>query len=461
MGITFTGSSLFMSPTQTTTLKTIITMKKDLFNRIIEALKEMLPVYTTTVRESFTCVSFLYNDDKGGIQQLKELLADKSKTHEQHHKDLAYTMHNTTKTYIRVAYDFLKDKISVGTFETGYRWASRKKKYYPVGRNTPIYCYSKHLYHFQNRGISKGKPRIMWSTTITHYNEPLKKIGQLMLNINYEPSAMILARYCMNTKDEWEAIYNKTGVRIPKALRIFNKSEICELVSVLRNPNELSSLCMFISKGDKEKVLTEEDDDPRDFDFYGMSTRAENRLMSVLSVMMFGEKQEWLVRDWIQDLVKLKRKTTLRITSKKRIEEEHRRMSREVALMGIRSIKVHDEYIEMFKSFPIEGSELIMDKKRLLHEGLSQDHCVAGYGPQINNGSCCIISVPYEGKQWTLQVGKRMDHDKSTYYYPVQFRGLRNKPAPRELDLMVEGYFSSTRTPVIQHPNGMEEPLLY
>jgi hypothetical protein len=143
-----------------------------------------------------------------------------------------------------------------------------------------------------------------------------------------------------------------------------------------------------------------------------------------LGYMMFGSAANgWVIRDYIQDLVALKRKMSLKMTSKTRIEDEHRKMTKERMIKGIKAIKVAERYKTLFKDSDIEA-ELIETKERLLAESIDQDHCVATYGNQINAGTCAIFCITWNGTKYTLQV--------NSYFQNVQFRGHRNTDAPKE-----------------------------
>ena len=147
-------------------------------------------------------------------------------------------------------------------------------------------------------------------------------------------------------------------------------------------------------------------------------------LYSALGSMMLETSiNGWLIRDYINDLVALKRKMSLKMTSKTRIEDEHRKMTKERMIKGIKAIKVAERYKTLFKDSDIEA-ELIETKERLLAESIDQDHCVATYGNHINAGTCAIFCITWEGVKYTLQV--------NSYFNNVQFRGHRNTDVPKE-----------------------------
>lgn len=401
--------------------------KYELFQRVVAKVCQTLPIHKTTKTEEYTSVCFMTKTDDGGITRMSEDIKAK-KSHSE--IILKYQSQHYTKEYITITYDLVKDKISVGEFEIGWFYAPKKARFYPGKKRRPLICYSKKFYvfHFKDR-----KPRLMNGSSIGMWSKTVQIIAQELLGLDYKPSYDIIlqAKYYLGTKDEWQAIENSLGIKIPKALRVYTKQDIYNLISCLKNPNEVSTLCMYLAKNKVADIPPSEED-------WGMSHKD---IFNPLTKMM-GIDKSWLIRDYFHDLFRLKRKTTLKITSIKRIEDEYAKMSREIQVLGIKAIKVHDCYVEMFKTCPIEGAELILDKKRLLHEGISQEHCVASYGNSINSGACCIISIPYQGKQFTLQVSKEYSIVDSVHtghyntrkdrwiYRKVQFLGFRNGRDP-------------------------------
>lgn len=406
-------------------------MKRDLFNRIVEYVSKEHKLQKVTSKPDFESYTFLMYSRQDAIDQLKRLreMGMEPREINSRLRDI------TVNAYLTVNYDYTKDKISVSEFNAGWAYAGKKEKFYPFSKSRPVVCYSDKLYVFTFR---TNKPRLM--TTTAHQMWSGSTVGhimKMMTGLSFDPKISVPMRYAENAKSDWDIICNKTGVNVPKSLRIFDPAEMIMLVSVLTNPNELTSLCMHVSKHgpSKKNIWIDPQDEP-------------NSLWSTLAAMMLGYSlHAWLVRDFLYDCHKLKRKTTLRITSMKRMADEHRKMSREIMVLGCKEIKVHEHYKEMFKTFPIEGAELIESKKRLMKESIEQDHCVATYHGYINNGTSCIISVPYKGRQWTLQVNAVKVGNNQYDYRVAQFRGFRNEGAPEELNKLVTAHFESIKIP--------------
>lgn len=371
-------------------------MKKELFDRIVAYVSTLKPIHTHTVKEDFESYCFKFHDASEAVKELKAGIEEGVSN-----QKLAYKFSNPRHRYVTLLYNHVKDSISVSEFETGWAYAFKKDRWYPLSKNKPIACYSKRLYmfHHQNR-----KPRIMSAHVGNLYGMPYREIFRMLMGSEHNPSLAVTARHAFGTKDDWEVIYNATGVKVPKALRIFPESDVFDLIRVLRNPNELSSLCMYLAEVDPAKDVRRAD------------------LCTVLSCMMLDSVDAaWLLRDYIQDHIALKRKMSLKIRSKTRIEDEHRKMTKERMIKGIKAINVAERYKILFKDSDIQA-ELIETKERLLEESITQDHCVATYANQINSGSCAIFCITWEDKKYTLQV--------NSYFQNIQFKGHRNCDAP-------------------------------
>lgn len=424
-------------------------MKKELFNRIVAYLTAELGTPKVTIKDDFESVCFTIRDNSERINVLKNAIAlDKANQYKLLTDPRFTSSYDLVNVYYTVLYNSEKDKISVSTYEVGWAWADKKQRFYPFKRQTPQMCYSKNLYTFMAWRVSVSKymhkPRLFKGQDVTNGYEWSGEIAKMMMNIDFKPTMNVTAKHYMNAKDEWEVIYRKTGVKVPKALRIFSIAEVSDLLSVLENPNELNTLCQHL----KKRPSNFNPEDAR----IGESVYIKPisyELHFRLSEMMFSsDSKSWLIRDYINDLVKLKRKFSLKRTSVTRIEDEHRKMTKEIMIMGIKAIKVHDHYKDMFKNFPIADAELILDKKRLMKESIDQDHCVASYGFRINSGECCIISIPWKGVQYTMQVNATTVSTTKTFeYHIVQCKGFRNQTnGPAELISVVQRHFNTNFT---------------
>ena len=337
------------------------------------------------------------------------------------------------KWFMSLKYDKIKDKISLARYEVGYGYSRRQKRYYPHKANTPLMCYSKHLYSFIQVGRSKNKLIRIATPSNTHDVCAKLMAGVIYpdLQIDRYQFAKIPFKYLNGTDNLFDAYENMSGIRIPQALRNFEAEYVIELTSALKDSNELNRLCQYLARS-KDRVN-------------GMISSlrfSPQPFWLCVSDMLFQDMghKDWLIRDWIADHRALGRKVSLKISSEKRMSDEHNKMSIERMAKRSPEIKVAGVYKNMFKKFPIQGAELILDKNRLVQESVEQRHCVATYAHKINAGQCAIISIPYNSEQYTMEVGL----DCNSHMYNAQLRGKCNKEAPKELHDIVNRFFEIT-----------------
>lgn len=115
--------------------------------------------------------------------------------------------------------------------------------------------------------------------------------------------------------------------------------------------------------------------------------------------------------------------------SVKRLKEEHDSMSTLVTniLYSVSNSKLQIAQPFLAINTLLPGEGLIVDTKGLALEGIKQSHCVATYEDQINRGTCAIYHI--EG--YTLQL--TLDYLSNNKLRVGQFKGYKNKEAPREL----------------------------
>jgi hypothetical protein len=212
------------------------------------------------------------------------------------------------------------------------------------------------------------------------------------------------------------------GVNVPKALHKFYSNDVMTLYKTMKDHNQINKLCQFMAKDSGitsgPNVMIDQ------IVAYPMD------LYQTISKMLFGNvHQNWLVRDYVVDNISLKtRNVSLKVTSLKRWQDDHRRASTMRMIQGVSEIKVDKKYNGALNGLEYPY-ELISSKERLVQESVELGHCVATYANKINSGLCGIFSIEYEGKRWTLEVSAG-DHNGKIGYAPIQLRGLYNAQAP-------------------------------
>lgn len=331
------------------------------------------------------------------------------------------------KRFLTILYNYKKDKISVAYFDVGLGYAYNKHRIYPHRKNSPALCLSKHLYEFFQFRKDPLKVRIVKGGV--HRDSIISKMIIEILNTSVESMEVGVAhRHMRDIKDPITVLQNAYGVKIPKILvEILTLQDLMSMVKVIK-PEDYNRLCQ--AWYEYRAVATK--DNPEFVFHKGTGVDLCTLLIQIFKL----EDKTWLIRDYIEDHKSLKKMMSLKITSVKRIEDEHQKMSKERMIQGIKEIKVAKPYKDILTDLPFE-CELIQDKKRLLQESLDQDHCVATYGQQINSGSCAIFSLTYNEKRFTLQVQYR-EVNQEKRYEVVQLQGFRNRESvPAELSLML------------------------
>jgi len=130
---------------------------------------------------------------------------------------------------------------------------------------------------------------------------------------------------------------------------------------------------------------------------------------------------------------------------KKRLKEEHDRMYKRyidiiLEFEPIRELNIRQVYLD-FQEFT--NFHIMKSNHDLIEEGKKQHHCVGTYVNQVNSGSCAIFKID----EYTMDVRfeKRGNWDDNLKRFQSsphklhlnQLRGHGNKPAPKELEEVV------------------------
>lgn len=293
------------------------------------------------------------------------------------------------RKYISLIYRPKKDSISLGQMEMGFGWNSKALRYYPLRKTMPLLNYSDSgvwLFNWQK------KPRVLKGGDIrSRHDDPIPEhvdwAARDIMGIDYDWRQYDLTwKNFMGTKDRFEAIERAYGVRIPKAMKVLSPKDLVRVAQVI-NPNDMNKLCQAIAKNpewSKENTTV------------GLGT--------VIATAM-NVDNPWVLNDWIDDHVALKQKMNLKISSIKRVQDMHRRMSYARAIKNTKYVKPHNKYKDVLKEIdPAVSVEFIKSKNRLLDETVKMSHCVATYADKINRGESAIFHIEYLGLPYTLEV---------------------------------------------------------
>lgn len=318
-------------------------------------------------------------------------------------------------THVSIAYRHEKDTISITERKFGIAWNSIKKRYYPSKRIVNKLSYTpKGLWTF---GQKDRKPRVLMGGNAAHTGRVEDYVDwavKEILEINYDWQGFKASwKHFLNTRNEFDFLEKKYGVRLPKAFRALSTFDMCKAAEII-NPQDFNRLCQIISAHNWHQE--------RKVSLDHLLTRA------------MGITDNHMIRDWMDDHLHFKQKLNLKINSIKRLQEEHRRMSYARSLEKFEVVTPHEKYWDILSQIdPSVKVELIMTKERLLDETVKMAHCVATYGAKINRGDAAIFHIEYLGVPYTLEVSEinlplytTATGTKHLGFYRQQIRGFAN-----------------------------------
>ncbi|MGL5779988.1 PcfJ domain-containing protein, partial [Cetobacterium sp.] len=140
------------------------------------------------------------------------------------------------------------------------------------------------------------------------------------------------------------------------------------------------------------------------------------------------QRERGIVSDFINMSIQNNEKISLKRTSIKKIREDHNKLALE------RRLKYYKVRLKIGKKFDnLKLSKefiLLKTTKEIVKEGIVQNHCVASYIPEINEGKCVIYTVDYNNIKYTLEIG----YTSKTGYCLRQIQGYSNREiVPEEL----------------------------
>lgn len=326
-------------------------------------------------------------------------------------------------TWVSIIYRPKKDAISVNELQLGYGYNSHKHRWYPIKKSTPKLSYSSTgLWHFNgNRQprVLKGGFEASHGVIVPYVDWVVRDI----LGISYDWKGFKFTwKNFVGTADQFELLEKMYGARIPKALRYLSADDLQTLVKVIK-PNDMNRLCQVLAS------------EPKGPGIIGTPS------LATLLTKLFGTGDYHTIRDWIEDHESLGEKMNLSISSLKRIQDMHRRMSYARVIKDVKYVKPHAKYAQVLTAIAEDVSvEFIRTKDRLLDETVKMAHCVATYAHKINNGDSAIFHLEYQGIPYTLEV---CDKEQVLNITPRQFlrnqlRGFANSEAPAELIFKID-----------------------
>lgn len=235
-------------------------------------------------------------------------------------------------------------------------------------------------------------------------------------------------RTISNKKSLLKRIFNVDS--LPKQ---FLKFDICEIYFFYKNlkladVNDWPKLINFYRNLENKKELHVYDSGHSslklDYDFellkhYYHNTFIEN------NESYLCENSRILIKDYLNLCQLLSINVNLRMTSFKKLKQEHDRLALELIERDIekRDIRIKEEYTKIdFLSLIKTTEDLVLESKR-------QHHCVASYLQRIENGFCAIYTDLYTSKRYTIEISYS---PTKQIYILNQCKGVFNSEPPVE-----------------------------
>lgn len=209
--------------------------KQDMFNAIVEVYSKRMPLYSETIKEGFISKTFLNYDDKGNMAKVKQLAFVEKKNHTE-------VMQNVpgpwAKVFVSVNYNPIADKLNINELHSGYAYAGRKLKIYPISRKTNLVTYTKEMYLFG--GEKKNKPRRFKGYAIPYMPLNAQEAVKCMLNISQDmcPVLPVSLKHYVNAESEWDAMESALGYTISRSLRKLSSKDVYMILNSFANPQD-------------------------------------------------------------------------------------------------------------------------------------------------------------------------------------------------------------------------------
>lgn len=276
--------------------------KQDMFNSIVEVYSKRMPLYSETNKEDFISKTFLNFDDQGNMAKVKQLAFVEKKNHTEVMQSVPGPW---AKVFISVNYNPIADKLNINELITGYAYAGRKLKIYPVRKKTNLLTYTKEMYLFG--GDKKNKPRRFKSSIIPYLPLNVTQAVKCMLNIEQDmcPILPISLKHYVNAESEWDAMESALGYKVSKSLRNLSVKDVYLILNRLANPQDRLRYSLYVADaGYKNNENTDS--------YYsnGDAYRALGNLMGLPCNNTFN--LQWDIMEWID----LKNKTNQKIVIK-------------------------------------------------------------------------------------------------------------------------------------------------
>lgn len=284
--------------------------------------------------------------------------------------------------------------------------------------------------------LDKAKKKVsLW------YGKPVKKM---------DPTLFVQA--FIDLKQEW-------FLQVPSQLKYVMTRSMIEKIMLGKMTNPRDYARTYLRTSLKMKDLSIEN-------YLNLMKEAPESLGNINQILRYSKNPNWVLEHFdqianmsdtnlLQDILKECRILGKKFDwswSRKRINEEHKLMSREIR--GLELEFIADNTIE-YKNVPElpEGWELINNQKRLFLEGSEQDHCVYNYWSNVESKTYFVVSIKDGSDRITASI------ERKSYYYSDsdairsteprwkigQIYGKRNSICPEHIRSRIEKWLEDPK----------------
>jgi hypothetical protein len=306
--------------------------KQDMFNAIVEVYSKRMPLYSETIKEGFISKTFLNYDDKGNMAKVKQLAFVEKKNHTEVMQSVPGPW---AKVFVSVNYNPIADKLNINELHSGYAYAGRKLKIYPISWKTNLVTYTKEMYLFG--GEKKDKPRRFKGYAIPYMPLNAQEAVKCMLNISQDmcPVLPISLKHYVNAESEWDAMESALGYKVSKSLRKLSSKDVYMILNSFANPQDRLRYSLYA--GDcshtPNKELIEQN--------YYSNGIAYGLLGSMLCVNNLYH--HWDVMEWIELKNKTNQKIVIRPMDMKDIISECKTMRQKLYNINHSKVEVVEQ----------------------------------------------------------------------------------------------------------------------
>lgn len=345
-----------------------------------------------------------------------------------------------SKTYGKLEYYLYESKITATRYSKGNLIVRHKRTpIFSVRKNNVVLINGCRYLSFKNIGaihyIKTEETKLLLLNTHLSSNFSMDVFKKTIKVSNK------FSKKCSTIQD---IVDNVAGQPIPKSLKSKFSSEALLVLYLFLDSSEINRFISFV-KGNMDVYKTSENTAPNNLfnvpkcfnkNFY--DDTGISKILGEYMLIKLGLAHKILVPEYGQSFFVTTKnsedtvgllvdyinmayiegcKININISSVKRLKFLHDQLAVLTRSKNIPKIKTSKIFPKGFESNYV-SVELINDSKKLVEEGVSMNHCVSSYWPEINKGRSAIYKVTdlNTGERATLELGAHKQDVKNIYF---------------------------------------------